>query len=179
MTETRCNRILGHLVAAGIVALAGTAAATERATVGPCSGKIPAELAVPSGNTLVASLDAAGVQVYECTKGAWTLKGPEASLVENGRQVGRHYAGPTWELDDGSKVKGTKVAGANVDARSVPWLLLRGEASGSGRLSGVSFVQRVNTNGGQPPEGSCTATDKTTPVPYTATYCFYAAAEKR
>jgi hypothetical protein len=179
MTGTRRNRTLGQLLAAAILAHAGATAADDPAAAGPCTGKIPAELAVPAGNALVLALDAAGVQIYECTKGAWTLKGPEASLLERGRQVGRHYGGPTWEADDGSKVKGTKVAGASVDATAVPWLLLKGEASGSGRLGEVTFVQRVNTSGGQPPPGACTATDKPTPVPYTATYCFYAAAEKR
>jgi hypothetical protein len=37
----------------------------------------------------------------------WTLKAPEADLFDaNGRAIGRHYAGPTWELMDGSEVVG-------------------------------------------------------------------------
>jgi hypothetical protein len=38
---------------------------------------------------------------------AWTLLAPEAFLFDRaGRKIGSHYAGPTWETFDGSKVGG-------------------------------------------------------------------------
>ena len=38
--------------------------------------------------------------------------GPLASLTADGKVVGRHFAGPTWELADGSSVAGKPVANA-------------------------------------------------------------------
>ncbi len=37
----------------------------------------------------------------------WVFKAPEASLMDDqGKIIGKHYAGPTWESSDGSKVGG-------------------------------------------------------------------------
>jgi hypothetical protein len=46
---------------------------------------------------------------------------------------------------------------------------------GDGVLSGVDFIQRLETRGGVAPTGACDpATDATVAVPYRARYVFYA-----
>jgi hypothetical protein len=37
---------------------------------------------------------------------SWTFREPVATLIENGKTVGRHFAGPRWELEDGSLLQG-------------------------------------------------------------------------
>jgi hypothetical protein len=128
-----------------------------------------------------------GVQIYECTAGkddsmrySWTLKGPEAELRDKSdRKLGKHYAGPTWEANDGSKVVGDVVARDDgPDGPAIPWLLLRAKStSGTGVFSAVLSIQRLHTRGGKAPEGGCdqTQSGKEARVPYTADYYFYAA----
>ena len=76
-------------------------------------------------------LDADGVQIYTCeAKGGgfeWSFKAPEANLFDKeGRQVGTHFAGPTWKIDDGSEVVGEVAATADApDPSAIQWLLLR------------------------------------------------------
>ena len=45
-------------------------------------------------------------------------------LVTNRFQVIHHFAGPTWQHQDGSSVVGQLVKPVTVDAKSIPWLLL-------------------------------------------------------
>ena len=76
--------------------------------------RMPAAIAAP-GETVVATWHAEGAQVYECKaaadgKLAWTFREPIATLLSEGKTVGRHYAGPNWENADGSAVAG-KAAG--------------------------------------------------------------------
>jgi hypothetical protein len=76
---------------------------------------IPPSLAVQQGATLLGKYAANGVQIYVCrVKGAaneWAFKAPEAKLVDaEGRPFAKHYAGPTWEAPDGSKVVGKVLA---------------------------------------------------------------------
>ena len=52
-----------------------------------------------------------GVQIYACKPAAaayaWTLKAPEASLSDaKGNVIGKHFAGPSWQANDGSTVVG-------------------------------------------------------------------------
>jgi hypothetical protein len=95
-----------------------------------------------------------------------------------GNKIGRHYAGPTWELSDGSKVGGKVVARADApDGKAIPWLLLDATShTGTGRLAGVSAIQRINTAGGTPPGQPCDLAhlNAEVRVPYEATYFFYA-----
>src|SRR5579871_4777870 len=56
-----------------------------------------------------------GDQVYTCSatggQFAWTLKAPDATLTdEKGGVVGKHFAGPTWQAQDGSSVVGEAIA---------------------------------------------------------------------
>lgn len=125
-----------------------------------------------------------GVQIYTCTDAPagtkWVLKGPEAKLLDAaGQVVGTHFAGPTWKLNDGGQVQGELMANKPApEAGSIPWLLLRAKAgTASGSLAAVGYIRRTETHGGVALGSGCqTATDvgKTTQVPYTATYTFYA-----
>jgi len=145
---------------------------------------IPQELTVPEGNRLRFVLFAEGVQIYDCkvvaeAAPAWVFRAPEAELFGLfGWPAGKHYAGPTWEGLDGSKVVGKRVAGASVDASAIPWLLLEASAhEGSGRLSKVTYLQRLFTRGGNAPATGCDADHvaAVAEVDYTALYAFYGA----
>jgi hypothetical protein len=140
---------------------------------------IPAKLAPPAGAHLIGRYAGKGVQIYVCStkSGAneWTLKAPEAQLTDTqGKPFAKHYAGPTWKAPDGSKAVGKAVANKpSPKAGSIPWLLLSAESSGSGVLAGVHFVQRINTNGGAGPTGTCERAGTERRVDYTAEYVFY------
>jgi hypothetical protein len=64
---------------------------------------------VTTGETEVARVRAEGAQIYECKAGSdgaltWQFREPIATLITDGKTIGRHYAGPNWELIDGSAV---------------------------------------------------------------------------
>ena len=130
---------------------------------------------VPPQSRLVLRVTGRGDQVYGCVNGSWALKAPDAELLnQEGSVIGRHFAGPTWQLNDGSRLEGKAVAKQVApDATAVPWLLLEA-AGGTGRLASVRFIQRTETQGGNAPEGSCSQNEMRR-VPYTATYSFYEA----
>jgi hypothetical protein len=156
-------------------------AAAEPALPPRHGGELPPVLAVPGGNDLAFVLEAEGVQVYSCSaSGAsfgWAFQAPEARLFEtNGPAAGTHYAGPTWESTDGSKVVGAKLEAVTPDAAAIPWLLLRAAShAGRGRMGEVTFVQRVGTSGGIAPSDGCDAAHAgaVVRVPYRAVYRFY------
>lgn len=146
---------------------------------------VPEALKVPSGQVRTLSAKGDGVQIYECapakddpTHFAWTLKSPEATLRdESGKSIGKHYAGPTWEALDGSKVVGELVTKVDApDGLSIPWLLLRAKAgTGSGIFSDIVSIQRIRTSGGKAPAAGCDAVQagKEARVPYSAVYRYY------
>ena len=156
---------------------------------GPTGGppKVPAELAIPAGNSLALAANAKGVQIYECAPDAngapaWKLHAPRAELLDDaGNHVGVHFGGvdkglppgPYWQANDGSRVHGANpVSVAN--AGSIPLLRLEAaDTSGAGILSKVTFIQRLDTTGGVMPTGACKAGD-TQGIAYTAKYYFYA-----
>jgi hypothetical protein len=121
----------------------------------PCfSQAVPFNLRPPAAERELFVAHAKGDQVYTCkstgAQYAWTLKGPDAKLFdEQGRHIASHYAGPTWEANDHSAVTGKVVASAaSPDQKSIPWLLLSAvNHSGSGVMTGVLSIQRLNTNG--------------------------------
>jgi uncharacterized protein DUF3455 len=139
---------------------------------------VPSALAVPAGQALLLRASARGAQIYTCRPEGWVLKAPEADLFDaDGKRIGKHYGGPTWELDDGSAVVGEVKEKAPAEG-SIPWLLLaKKSARGTGTLSRVTFIQRLDTQGGTAPAGGCDATKAGAEarVEYTATYAFYAA----
>jgi uncharacterized protein DUF3455 len=148
---------------------------------------IPDVLRPPIGQVLALAARATGVQIYECkaakedpSQYSWTLTAPEADLKDlSGKAVGKHYAGPTWEAGDGSKVIGEVVAKRDApEAGAIPWLLLRAKStSGSGIFSAIASIQRLQTSGGSPPTAPCDGSQsgKESRVPYSAVYRFYKA----
>jgi hypothetical protein len=138
----------------------------------------PADTIAAPGEIAVQTIHAEGAQVYECKAGTdgkltWQFREPIATLLLDGKTIGRHYAGPTWELSDSSAVVG-KVTGRSAGAtpRDIPLLKLEITAHrGTGQLSGTSTVQRINTKGGTA-EGSCQAAGTFLNVPYSADYVF-------
>jgi hypothetical protein len=92
----------------------------------PCVQKptVPDSIQAPAGEELVFMARATGFQIYVCRpdangKSAWTLKVPDAELFdEQGKSMGKHFGGPTWQLNDGSQITG-KMA-AKVDAPDPP-----------------------------------------------------------
>jgi Protein of unknown function (DUF3455) len=130
------------------------------------------------GETIVLTLHAEGAQIYECKAGsdgklAWAFREPIASLMESGKTVGRHYAGPNWEHADGSAVSGKAIGNApGATANDIPWLKLEVTAHrGTGILAPVSTVQRINTEGGKL-DGACDKAGSFRSVPYDADYVF-------
>jgi Protein of unknown function (DUF3455) len=138
----------------------------------------------PQGARLLLEAAAQGVQIYACEKAGntyrWVFKAPDAVLFDNtGRQIGIHFAGPAWQLADGSKITGEVVAQApSPEPHAIAWLLLRVKShDGSGALSAASLVRRVDTQAGVAPAGACDATQASTEarMRYSARYLFYAA----
>ncbi len=157
----------------GLLALSiATLALTDRA-----SAQMPATIAAP-GQSPVVTLHAAGAQIYDCKAGKdgmlnWVFREPVATLILDGKTVGRHYAGPTWEHADGSAVTGKVAATAPAaTANDVPWLKLDVVGRrGNGTLADVTTVQRINTNGGVL-AGACDQAGDLRSVPYSADYVF-------
>ena len=144
---------------------------------GAAHAQMPAAIAAP-GEIVVATWHAEGAQVYECKAGAdgklaWAFREPIATLVLDGKTIGRHYAGPNWEHIDGSAVVGKVAANAPApDAKAIPWLKLEVVSSrGNGALSGITTVQRINTVGGRH-EGACDKAGALHSAPYAADYVF-------
>ncbi|HEY4676156.1 MAG TPA: DUF3455 domain-containing protein [Candidatus Angelobacter sp.] len=151
---------------------------------------VPDSFQAPAGEELILMARATGFQIYVCRpdangKPAWTLKAPEAELFdEQGKSIGKHFGGPTWQLNDGSQITGKMAAKVDApDATAIPWLLLTVTGhSGNGKLSGVTSIQRVNTVGGLAPERLAPAAQECTSQSgevefkssYSADYYFYA-----
>jgi hypothetical protein len=143
--------------------------------------EVPAALN-PNKLSVFRAVSALGVQVYACTRNpagatGWVLKGPDAQLFDaQGKLVGKHYAGPTWEDVDGSKLVGAvkTTLPASVD-RAIPWLLLDAKShEGSGAFTEAQAIVRMETTGGSAPSDGCdeARTGREVRVPYTAIYVF-------
>ena len=154
---------------------------------GVASADVPENLRVPATQTLALSVQARGVQIYECgvskadpARFEWIFKAPEAELFDRaGNRIGKHYAGPTWEADDGSTVAAAaKERDDGPDANAIPWLLLSvTSAEGNGVFGHTLSVQRLNTSGGKAPADGCNQAQlgKIARVNYRAIYNFYVA----
>src|SRR6202044_1429693 len=125
---------------------------------------VPPAIQVPGPAVLTGELHGSGVQIYECRSSApgaaqfaWSLQAPAADLSDrSGKDIGRHYEGPTWEAYDGSKVVGDVTAradppgaaapGATAPApNAIPWLLLRAKTNvGKGIFGKVLWIQRLH-----------------------------------
>ena len=149
---------------------------------------VPATLRPPAGQVVYLEALATGVQIYECTSKRddpsqyeWAFRAPEAELADrSGRSLGKHYAGPTWESLDGSKVVGeAKASDPGPKQPAIAWLLLGAMATtGGGTFGQAKSIQRLQTVGGVAPSEPCSATNakQIARVPYTASYYFYRAA---
>ena len=138
---------------------------------------LPKAIAAP-GATVVLAVHGEGAQVYECKEGAdgklaWAFREPIATLIVDGKTVGHHYAGPSWELSDGSAVVGKVVGNApGATTGDIAWLKLEvASRRGSGVLTPVTTVQRINTHGGKL-DGACDAPGGFKSAPYSADYVF-------
>jgi len=139
---------------------------------------------VPTGQRALLQAKGEGFQIYTCAhtprSEMWMLKAPDAKLLDaSGKVIGRHFAGPTWELADGGEVQGELIASRRApDPDSAAWLLLGAKpGTASGSLATIDFIRRTDTHGGAAASSGCqTEADigKTDRVPYTATYTFYA-----
>src|SRR5262245_60304079 len=157
--------------------LVATAFGAALTCAGNAAAQMPAAIEAP-GQTVVATLHAEGAQVYECKAGAdgklaWAFREPIATLLLDGKTVGRHYAGPNWEHMDGSAVVG-KVAG-NAPGKTpndIAWLKLEVTAKrGNGVLSNATTIQRINTVGGVY-SGACDKAGALHSAPYSTDYVF-------
>jgi uncharacterized protein DUF3455 len=148
------------------------------------SAEAPSALAVPDGTILV-TLHAEGAQIYQCKPDSeakspsqvgaltWQFREPIATLMVDGKSVGRHYAGPNWDHIDGSGAKGKAAASSpGATPNDIPWLRLDvTDHRGNGILSSATTVQRINTKGGVV-QGSCESAGTYLSVPYSADYVF-------
>jgi len=150
-----------------LIALATTARAQNPDAIRASAGEAP-----------MLTIHAEGAQIYECKvdstgKLAWQFREPIAALMIDGKTVGRHFAGPNWELVDGSAVSGKVMGQAPAAAaKDIAWLKLEVTSQrGPGLLSGASSIQRINTKGGMV-EGACDKIGTFLSVPYSADYVF-------
>ena len=142
----------------------------------------PKAFAPPADRKMLFQAHGIGSQIYVCKANgaeyAWTLKAPDARLEgPNGQAIGRHFAGPTWEAKDGSRVVGkAAVTVPSPDADSIPWLLVDAiRHEGDGVMTPVVTIQRLRTKGGKAPAAGCDSQNagKEAPVPYEADYIFF------
>src|ERR1700738_1122349 len=146
------------------ILLAGSAMLSSAAAAQQETQQVPQQLQPPAGEGLLLRVHAKGDQIYTCKGDAaqftWVLKAPDAQLFDkDGKPFGKHFAGPTWEAHDGSRVSGKAVANApSPDSDSIPWLLVTVVSrSGEGVLARVTSIERINTKGGRAPASGCDA----------------------
>ncbi|BCJ40478.1 hypothetical protein GCM10010168_81880 [Actinoplanes ianthinogenes] len=140
---------------------------------------VPETLQPPAGNAVHAVLKARGVQIYECRRGMWQPLEPAASLTgvtmsPVKKVTAVHFRGPAWVSDqDGSMVEGTDPVSEPAADGSVPQMLFKAGGNRGGGLFGpVTWIQRLDTQGGAAPKGSCGG-DQPVAVPYRAVYRFF------
>ena len=148
---------------------------------------LPPAVQVPAGNKVAMQSVGVGDITYQCSpkkdmagQFEWVFVGPDAKLNDrSGKQVGKYFGPPaTWESMDGSKLTGAQVAVAPAGTGNIPSQLVKGNpAMGSGAMSGVTYIQRVNTMGGAAPASACDAANAGAKqvVKYQADYIFYKA----
>jgi hypothetical protein len=131
-----------------------------------------------AGRATALTVHAEGIQLYQCRRDAsggfvWTFREPIATLISEGKTIGRHYVGPTWALDDGGAVKGKLLASAaGAGSSDVPLLKLSvTDNRGVGALKDVNLILRLDTHGGGL-KGACANAGELRGEPYAADYVF-------
>jgi hypothetical protein len=155
-----------------------TAALSVLVVAGASAAELPAAISAPDKQAVM-QVHGEGAQIYECKAAdgghlSWQFREPIASLIQDGRTIGRHYAGPTWEI--GSSAITAKVVGRapGTAATDIPWLKLEvTDRRGGGPLMDVTTVQRLNTVGGNL-EGDCEKAGDLRAEAYSADYVFLA-----
>lgn len=149
----------------------------------PLSVELPeqcSQIRVTEDNSVASHVYALGVQEYSWNGTSWVHGGVLANLYSNSNyqgQVGTHHGGPTWISNSGGLVIGEKEYECSPDPNSIPWLRLRAdEVDGVGMFSDTTFIQRLNTSGGNAPVNPGEYDGEPVSVPYTAEYVFYRAA---
>jgi hypothetical protein len=177
----RRNRPMRHPIR-GFISATVFAAASTLLVSSLVAQQVPPQLQPPANEQLLLQVHAKGDQIYTCKNDAaqftWTLKAPDAQLFDkDGKPFGKHFAGPSWEATDGSRVTGKAVANVpSPDADSIPWLLVTIVShEGNGVLSRISTIQRINTKGGKAPASGCDSSHvgQELRVPYSGDYLFY------
>jgi hypothetical protein len=157
----------------------------EQPERGPVPLRPPDKLKPPKGNELLLKVEADGVQIYVSKRTAdgklvWSLKGPLADLRQGPKRAGYHYAGPSWEAADGSKVirdqaeDVVSVPAPNAKA-DIPWLRIRVKPEGKsgGTFGQVRYVLRVETQGGIPRQHAPIRAGTEVGIRYKADYYFF------
>ena len=158
---------------------------------------------VPPPHEVVFVGHAVGTQNYVClpsgTGVAWTLFTPQATLFRShGQQLTTHFFSPNpnpqdnfavraaWQDSHDSSTVWGRVTDSSSDANfvapgAIPWLTVEQAGVqegplGSGQMTQITFIQRLNTVGGSaPPTGCAVLADvgKRAFVPYLADYFFF------
>ena len=174
------SNTLKTLTITALLAVAGCANYQARPAV-----EVPDRLRTGAEESLAMIVPARGVQIYECRAKKdqpadyeWAFVAPEAELFDaNGTKIGKHYAGPHWESNDGSKIVGAVKANSLAPAAdAIAWLLLSAKSDGpDGAFDKVTSVQRVSTAGGVAPKTGCSQATAGTAarINYTADYYFF------
>ncbi|MEI4484520.1 MULTISPECIES: DUF3455 domain-containing protein [unclassified Phyllobacterium] len=159
-------------IAAALMLLAAVAVDSDA-----LAANFPAGLSA-EGKTQLLTVHAEGVQIYECKADPvgglkWQFREPLATLLKDGKTVGRHFAGPSWELVSGSAVVGkveAQAPGATPSDIAVLELSVI-KRRGTGELEKTTTIQRLDTKGGVF-SGSCNMPGMFHLEPYTAEYVF-------
>jgi hypothetical protein len=194
--------LIAGVAALGLVSTGAAADNDHRVTPPP----VPTSVEVEAGNEAFLVGHATGTRNYVCLPAgagvAWTLFTPQATLFnDDGQQIITHFFSPnplegrivraTWEHSRDTSTVWGKVVGTATNSSdpqfvapgAIAWLLLnvkdtgaQGGPTGGDKLTGTTFIQRLNTAGGSAPVTGCAvATDvgHKAFVPYTADYFFY------
>ena len=174
------------LAAVATLALTACASNMNAPAMAFSQAGLPAAVQVPAGHQVAMETVGVGQITYECRakKDAagheWVFVGPDAKLMgRGGQQVGTYYGPPaTWASLDGSKVTATQLAVAPGGTGNIPLQLVKANpAMGMGALQGVSYIQRVATQGGIAPAMLCDGSKMGSKeiVKYQADYIFWKA----
>ncbi|MEO5882124.1 MAG: DUF3455 domain-containing protein [Caldimonas sp.] len=172
------------LATIGVVALLSACSMSPMMMNKVDNAALPEAVRVPSGQTMRMFTTGVGEITYECREKAaaagqyeWAFVAPVAMLhTGDKKNVGKYYGGPTWEAADGSKVTGKQLGMSPSAPGNIPMQLVKTDpAMGSGAMTGVTYIQRLNTKGGVAPKAACDAATKgkRQQVAYEADYVFY------
>jgi hypothetical protein len=136
--------------------------------------------APPPGAVEVLRLYGQGTQIFRCESQAaglrWVYRLPDAELRDAaGNLMVRHGVNMSFEHVDGSRLFGEIVDHVpSPNENSLPWLLLTTREYGKGALTGITYVERIDTVGGMPP-ASCNPGELNLVlrVPFSADFVFF------